>query len=70
MVHPAKAVVATASLAGTAMAYYGNGRNDQHHSHHQHEKNFGNGIKKQETKKSGTKLHDDAVKQMQMWKSF
>lgn len=58
-------IAATASLAGTAMAYknYGNNANGQTNGPaSKNSSSNGSGGN------NGKKLHDDAMKQMQMWK--
>ena len=72
MVHNVKAGIAAASsLAGTAMAYKNYGNNSGNNGAKPQTKNCNNSSwqKSYSTKNnSGGKLHDDAVKQMQMWK--
>ena len=76
MVYNVKAGIAAASsLAGTAMAYknYGNnyGNNSGNSGATPQTKNYGNNSwqKSSSNSNNGNKLHDDAMKQMQMWKS-
>ena len=72
MVHNVKAGIAAASsLAGTAMAYKNYGNNSGNNGAKPQTKNSNNSSwqKSYSTKNAaGGKLHDDAVKQMQMWK--
>jgi len=73
MVHNVKAGIAAASsLAGTAMAYKNYGNNSGNNGAKPQTKNNCNSSwqksSNSSSSKNGGKLHDDAVKQMQMWK--
>ena len=54
-------IAATSSIVGTAMAYSKCGKNSQN------QKNGGN-FGRSDQSKTNKKLHEDAAKQMQMWK--
>lgn len=80
MVYNLKAgIAATASIAGTAMAYNRYGQSEGYGGQHQAAKNGGNfGTNNSNNSwnssnvaakhSNGSKLHEDTVKQMQMWK--
>ena len=68
MVHPVKAGIAATALAGTAMAYRKKSQNDDSNRQYNATKNGGNFASIQTNSKKSPKMHDDAVKQMQMWK--
>ena len=63
-------IAAGASLAGTAMAYknYGTNSNNGNATSYQQRNGGGNWQKSSTSSKFGGKQHDEAMKQMQMWK--
>ena len=71
MVYNMKAgLAATASLAGTAMAYnrYNDSNDTKTANHYQNSGNYQKVEKSTQKPKSLVKSHDETVKQMQMWK--